>query len=281
VRALSNLFLRFLVALVAIPIVVAFLFFIPPPWFCLLVATVAAWTTIELFRLSSPNDRVVQGLGGALAFAAVLAHYFWYKNNEASRALLIALPLIGLVLSLIHPPVVSQFGSPYSGLRVATFAFGPAYVAIPLSLLAVMQRHHDARYAMFALILAWFSDTASYFGGRFWGRHPLYPGISPKKTIEGAVVGLAGTVLAAVLVKSTFLRDGLSWAYFLFVGIVGGVLGQAGDMAESLLKRTAGVKDSGHGLPGHGGFLDRLDCTIFTTATTYVALLWWGPTNPS
>jgi phosphatidate cytidylyltransferase len=281
VRALSNLFLRVLVALVAIPIIVVFLFVIPPPWFCLLVATVAAWTTIELFRLSSPHDRVVQWLGGSLAFGAVIAHYFWYDNDRASRSLLIALPLIGLLIALFRPPPPAQFESHYSGLRVATFAFGPAYVAIPLSLLPILQRHHDARYAMFALILAWFSDTASYFGGRLWGRHALYPSISPKKTIEGAVVGLAGTIVAAILVKATFLRDGLSWAYFVFVGLAGGVLGQAGDMAESLLKRSAGVKDSGAILPGHGGFLDRLDCTIFTTVTTYFALLWWVPTNPS
>jgi phosphatidate cytidylyltransferase len=125
-------------------------------------------------------------------------------------------------------------------------------------------------------MLSWFSDTGGYFAGRFLGKSKLYEAVSPKKTRAGAVGGLLGSVLGAVWASLHFLKGKFPLEHAIPLAIVAGALGQAGDLAESLLKRSVGVKDSGGILPGHGGILDRIDALMFTAASVFLYLLWRG-----
>jgi phosphatidate cytidylyltransferase len=130
---------------------------------------------------------------------------------------------------------------------------------------------------LLALGLAWFADTGAYFAGRFLGKHKLYEAVSPKKTIEGAVGGLLASVAWALLAVFWFLRGSLPLSHAIPLALVAGALGQAGDLGESLLKRSTGVKDSGAILPGHGGIMDRLDAVIVTSLAVYLYSAWVTP----
>jgi phosphatidate cytidylyltransferase len=121
------------------------------------------------------------------------------------------------------------------------------------------------------LLVAWVADTGAYFAGRFLGKAKLYEAVSPKKTWAGAWGGLAGSVLGVVALKLAFAHY-LSWLDVVLIAVPGGILGQLGDLAESLIKRSVGVKDSGALLPGHGGILDRIDAVLFIAPYVYAYL---------
>jgi len=116
-------------------------------------------------------------------------------------------------------------------------------------------------------VIIWSGDSAAYYGGRAFGRHLLAPKVSPKKTIEGAVAGLAGSVITGTALGVWLLGE--PWLRLAGISALTAVVGQTGDLAESVLKRSAGVKDSSSILPGHGGILDRLDSLLFATPVFY------------
>jgi phosphatidate cytidylyltransferase len=128
-------------------------------------------------------------------------------------------------------------------------------------------------WLLVVILISWLSDSGAYLVGRSFGRRQLIPVVSPKKTVEGLAGGLAAAALTGALGVALFGLD-VSWIYGLLLGIAIGVIGVVGDLAESILKRQAGVKDSGTLIPGHGGMLDRLDALLFTfTAGWYLATL--------
>jgi phosphatidate cytidylyltransferase len=113
-----------------------------------------------------------------------------------------------------------------------------------------------------ALTITWMNDTCAYFAGRLFGRHKLYPEVSPNKTWEGFFGGMLGSIAGLFILKYGFF-DQVTVADCIVMGVLGGVLGPAGDLCESMLKRSYGVKDSGKIIPGHGGMLDRVDALLF------------------
>ncbi len=117
------------------------------------------------------------------------------------------------------------------------------------------------------------NDSLAYFAGSRWGRHPLYPAISAKKTWEGLAGGLAGSLIGVLLAKCAFLPV-LSFSSALLLAVILGFVGPLGDLFESMLKRSYGVKDSGCGIPGHGGLLDRLDSLLFAFPAVYSFCMW-------
>jgi phosphatidate cytidylyltransferase len=143
-----------------------------------------------------------------------------------------------------------------------------------------------------AFVVAWANDTAAYFTGHSLGRHPLFERISPKKTWEGFAGGIGGSVVGALLVRWLFLPDvvrslslperlaweggGLGVGTAVVVGLGAAVLGPLGDLAESMVKRAAGVKDSGRTIPGHGGLLDRIDALLFIAPWIYVCAAYFA-----
>jgi phosphatidate cytidylyltransferase len=127
---------------------------------------------------------------------------------------------------------------------------------------------------LFVLAVTWLTDSAAYFGGRAWGTHALAPRVSPNKTIEGALSGFGGALAAAWLGGLLWL-PGLAVSDIVSLALLLGGVGQIGDLAESKIKRLAGVKDSGRWIPGHGGLLDKIDSLVFTAPTFYYYLIWF------
>lgn len=147
------------------------------------------------------------------------------------------------------------------------------WVGAPLAHLGLFPR---SRYGVVLILIAvvgpWISDAGAYFAGRFFGRHLLFPSLSPKKTLEGSVGGLLATMLVVGFVSYEFLSFGLVKALVIGAGV--SLFSQTGDLFESTLKRILDVKDLGHFLPGHGGVLDRVDSLLFTApAVYYISLL--------
>ena len=169
--------------------------------------------------------------------------------------------------------------------RVATrisFALGGyAYISLLVFLSWLKLRDVDGpgdgwAWIYVALSIAWISDTGAYFAGRFLGpRIPrkLYEAVSPKKTVVGFFGGIAGSYAALVVAKLWYF-PALSWADTALIAVPANLLGQMGDLAESLIKRSVGVKDSGTLLPGHGGMLDRIDALLFVVPWVWAYATW-------
>jgi phosphatidate cytidylyltransferase len=226
--------------------------------------------TWEIAVLGEHRDlRLPRGLMIVAASAVLLSS--GVASFPAAVALLAAVVVVGVVL-------VGEARPDQDVMRRAGVMLLPAlYVALPLAAMVVVRREHGAPALLLLLATIMVSDTAQYYGGRLLGRRPLAPRISPKKTIEGAVAGvLAGSLVLPVaggpLVAAPWW---IVWPAAL--AIVG--LGIAGDLFESLLKRSAGVKDSSGLIPGHGGVLDRIDSLLFAAPFYYILLesLAWSP----
>lgn len=162
-------------------------------------------------------------------------------------------------------------------LNIASTFLGIIYIAVPFSLFnfIVFSNYHNHQYS-FALLLClfsfnWVNDTGAYLSGMTFGKHKLFERISPKKSWEGAVGGAASVVGIAFLFA--WLIPEISLFNWIVLGLVTCVFGVFGDLMESLLKRSAGIKDSGRLLPGHGGFLDRFDAVIFSAPAFFAYLL--------
>jgi phosphatidate cytidylyltransferase len=129
----------------------------------------------------------------------------------------------------------------------------------------------NPHWLMFAILLSWVGDTAALYVGRAFGRHKLAPRLSPAKTWEGGIASVLAAV-AGGAIYAHYLMPSVPLAIVLGFGAAGNIAGQIGDLAESALKRGAGVKDSGSTLPGHGGWLDRIDATLFSVPAVYALL---------
>lgn len=151
----------------------------------------------------------------------------------------------------------------------AVSAFGPLYVGLPLGLLAATRWTLGREAALLLILTVAISDTVQYYSGRLFGRHLLAPVVSPKKTIEGAIGGLAGAAAALAVIGYWWLPQ-MSVPGRLALGLAIAAVGIVGDLFESLLKRSAGVKDASAVIPGHGGVLDRIDALLFAAPVFYV-----------
>jgi phosphatidate cytidylyltransferase len=268
----SNLVLRFATAGVGIPVIL-FLLYPAPPWaFYLLVLAASLVGARELFAMTHSDDVPAQWTGVAVSAATSVALYLFPTDSRVILTVVIAVPALGPVVTLARIGTIET-----AALRACALGFGPLFVVVPLTLLAVMKKtlgEAGPGSVVLALGLAWMGDSFAYFAGRFFGRHKLYEAVSPKKTIEGAIGGLVGSVAWAAIGSAWFLRGLLPLSHAVLLALPAGVLGQTGDLAESLLKRSTGVKDSGAIVPGHGGVLDRVDAVIMTTAVVFLYMLW-------
>jgi phosphatidate cytidylyltransferase len=157
-------------------------------------------------------------------------------------------------------------------------ASGLLLVAFPLTFAIRLHGRgsEGPKFLLFALVITWAGDTAAYFAGRAIGKRPLAPVLSPKKTWEGTIASLLGALLVAVGFSRWMF---VPVAHLLAMAAVGNVAGQAGDLLESAYKRSAGVKDSGALLPGHGGVLDRIDALILAIPVVWYYWIWVYPPN--
>jgi len=164
----------------------------------------------------------------------------------------------------------------YSLRSILAFLLMALWVGAPLAYLGLMESLPGGAFlVLLAVVGPWISDTGAYFVGRLFGRHKLFPTLSPKKTVEGAVGGLLLTMLVAGLFAHEFLGFGVVEATLSGVAI--SVFSQAGDLFESILKRLLDLKDLGNILPGHGGLLDRIDSLLFTAPAVYFLYVIFAP----
>jgi len=275
-RPPSNLAIRLATAAVMVPVILGLLYLAPPWAFYLLVVAVALVGMREFFGMTHPGDKTSQGVGVAVSAAASVAIYLYGEDPRVVATVLVAVPLFGPLFTLARLGAIET-----AAFRACALGFGPLYIVVPLTLLALMRRtlgDVGSNVVLLCLGLSWFADTCAYFAGRFLGKHKLYEAVSPKKTVEGAIGGLLGSVVFALLGSFFFLRGNLPVAHAIPLALVGGALGQAGDLAESLLKRSIGIKDSGDIVPGHGGILDRVDALLVTAVVVFLYTQWIGLT---
>lgn len=266
-RGLGDTAKRFLSAGPLVPVIVWMLFWGPPMLFALFVAVAIAIAASELFAMTIPESRGLRIWGvlstllvaGAVAFGDLCP--FGLGETLVSG---IVVMLVGVLVSGLAVPDPVETAAARAGWLLG----GPLYVGASLAHLERLHRlPHGGGWVVMAMMLAWLSDTAAYFAGRWFGKTKLYPKLSPKKTVEGALGGLFGSVVGG-LCGHFFLVPGLPLLDAVVLALVAGAAGQAGDLFESLLKRSTGVKDSGSILPGHGGLLDRADALMYTAMLT-------------
>lgn len=156
--------------------------------------------------------------------------------------------------------------------ETALLCFGFLYVPLLLGHLILLRfAPHGVQWIFFMLVIVMMGDSAAYYVGSAWGKRKLYPEVSPKKSVEGALGGVAGSLVGAFGFRALWFPE-LAAVDCLVVTLLAAPLGQLGDLFESLLKRSCGVKDSGVIVPGHGGILDRLDSILFAAPVIYYYL---------
>jgi phosphatidate cytidylyltransferase len=283
--ALGNLAQRFLVAVVAVPILLVILHYHRPEPTWLLIFAASLLAMRELFGMLLPaEDRGPALVMGALACAA----FYWldplalsiYRSSVPAALARVSIEgsAIAAALAVVVPCLYYLFkfrDIPSVAARIAGTITGIVYAGFLTTYLAklkLIDPRQDAETVVLVLIIAWLADTGGYFAGRFIGGAKLYEAVSPKKTWAGAFGGLAGSLIGVAVLKLAFASY-LSWVDVVLLAIPGGILGQLGDLAESLIKRSVGVKDSGALLPGHGGILDRIDAVLFIAPYVYTYLI--------
>jgi phosphatidate cytidylyltransferase len=234
--------------------------------FALVLAVIAALGLYEFYSLTAAG-RPLRWAGylGALSLIALA----WAMNDPEHGILL------GLGLSLLLVAVAGLILPRRDEItaRMAMTLLGVVYLGLPLALLVIMRDLPDGAGAVVnVLVGVWVFDTASYVGGRMWGRRPIAPLTSPKKTVEGAVVGLVAATFA-VWVAGLYM-DWIGGWHSLILGLAICPAAFLGDLFESVLKRDAGAKDSGRLLLGHGGVLDRFDALLFGSVAAYFLTIW-------
>lgn len=270
----GNLVRRVAFAVVAIPLALLVIWYGGAPLVCLLAAAGGLGAS-ELFGLAERQGvrpARVLGILGAVAVAPLVYAVVSGEQRERVTDLWPYLAM-GWLLLVLTWALAARPSSARPLEAVAVTVLAVAYCgALPAFLLAIRHGHHPLRswagawLVFYPLVVTWVCDTAAMFGGRMVGGPKLAPAVSPGKTRSGSVAGIiGGLAVAPVFSAFIFPRVGVpvGLGELLVIAAVLSVVGQVGDLAESLFKRQAGVKDSSHLIPGHGGVLDRLDSLYF------------------
>lgn len=260
---------RIITALLALPLLVLSVLYASHGLFAGIVFIVSALALHEFYRMALPDDRRLESSLSVIAGVFCCVGLV-YTIGTPFHLLSLVLPC--LFLTLVYLFRFRQMSSVSRDLALSVL--GLMYIPLLLSHAVLLRALPAGRSWVFlVLFVVMASDSCAYFIGRKLGRHRLYEAVSPKKSIEGSLGGLLGGVLGAMIGKFWFLT-GLSGFDVLLIGIGVGLFSQLGDLFESLLKRSFGVKDSGALLPGHGGVLDRLDSLLFAFPATYYYAVW-------
>jgi len=240
----------------------------PISWLTLVVACWGGLAVTEFYKMAAKSGTQPLTILGLVATLSLIIspHFEIEKSAGLILALTAAVSFSWLVLR--H--------SKYSGFASWAWTMGGIlYVGLLLSLLVELRNFEYGReWVLLALLTTFVSDSAAYLIGRSFGRHRLAPHISPKKTWEGAVSGIIFAAIASPLLV-TILDLPTSIFAAILLGIIISGFGQLGDLSESLIKRSTGTKDSGNTIPGHGGFLDRIDSIVFAALVVYCFVIWF------
>lgn len=266
--AFPNLLQRVLVSFIAIPLIL-FIVYLGKIYFAIFVAAIIFLTLFEFYKLielkgAKPNYPV------GFVYSLLVIILFYTKELE------FFVPLTFLFIATTSIMNLSREEN-NSLLNVGLTVFGAILLSLFYSTLIGIREKFITDYSqgayliMVMFVAIWICDSAAYFGGTAIGKHRLLERISPKKSIEGAIFGFVFAILTFVVGK-ILLLDFLNWLDVIYMGLVVGIIGQLGDLIESMFKRDVGVKDSSNILPGHGGILDRFDSLLFVSPFIYFYL---------
>ena len=243
------------------------------PWaYAALLLFIVAVGTFEMSRLMKMDSVVGICIGEAFSLSAFVLAVLVALKVIGQRWLLLEVPL------LMMPFLYALFSAQHDAKTIFTYLFASlTFLSLPSSLMLFMYREDLfdglAGPGLIALVfcLLWVNDIFAYLSGRLLGKHKLFSRISPGKTIEGSIGGLVFTLIAMIVFAH--YADWLPLVDGIGMAIIAVVFGTLGDLSESMLKRQAGVKDSGKLIPGHGGILDRFDSVMFSVPFVFVFLL--------
>jgi len=261
--------LRVLTAAIWVPVHLAILVWGRPYHFLLYLEAIALVAGLEMFNLAEARERRPHRLlvlaAGAIYLATVAYRPVWAAGAAA------AVGLGALIVPLFRRSPAGAFGD--AGASLLAFGYGAGLLGF---LMLVRRLAAGVNFLLLFFVTIWLVDVAAYFVGRAFGRRQLAPRLSPGKTVEGSLGGLVVGVAAPVAAALLWPELGLGWGEAAAVGLVLAAGTVLGDLAESALKRDAGVKDTGSLLPGHGGVLDRFDAVLFCAPLYYGLLLVMG-----
>ena len=257
---------RILSSVILIPILYLIVWYLPPGYFVILVVAAAVMGQSEFYQMAQGRvTRPLMVLGMILGGLLVVLMAIPGKQGMLYMALCLLLVMLARLFS----------SRPVDGAMedMAITFLGVFYVAMLFGFqVAIRRMSADGKYwLVFMYLVIWASDTGAYYAGTNLGRHKLYPKISPQKSVEGLIGGVLAAMAAALLCRVWFLPV-LTVKEATLLGFILVVAGTLGDFVESLLKRSAGVKDSGNIIPGHGGMLDRMDSMLFAAPVLYYYL---------
>lgn len=269
---------RALSAVVLAPLVLLIIYF-GSLFFLLLISVAVIMMQVEYCRLTQHLSQKLNPISPSiLTVAFCLFAYFLPapshgENAYAETVLLgffVFIPIYAFSTSIFRGEVADEL------LTVALKLTGILIIGWLFGYYCILLRNTDAvgMQLIFLLIgTIWIGDTGAYLIGRAVGKHKLSTPISPRKTIEGTIAGLVVGTLTSIVISLVFLQGTFSVTHAAIIGFLLSIVGQIGDLSISLMKRTAGVKDSGDTIPGHGGLLDRCDSLIFSAPVLYYCFL--------
>ncbi len=271
---------RVLSAVVFVPVLFASIWF-GNPWFSIVVAVAALLGVIEFYSMVSRKGwQPLTFFGTLWTLFFIFDAYYTPKYSSDNTYILVTSALIAsaVALALVWVLFLRSPGKKVIASWAASVA-GILYMGWFLSYWVLIMNSYGGNWSgrdwvLLALFSTFAVDTSAYFIGRAWGRHKMAPTVSPGKTWEGAVGGLVGA-MAAVIVLALLLDVDIGYSKMVILGVLIAVFAQLGDLAESKLKRSMGVKEAGNLIPGHGGILDRLDSIVFTGIVVYYCLRWF------
>ncbi|OGP15385.1 MAG: hypothetical protein A3I75_01235 [Deltaproteobacteria bacterium RIFCSPLOWO2_02_FULL_50_16] len=260
------LFRRIITVVILIPLVMAAICYSDPLIFKGLILLVTFLALYEFYSVTLVDySRLERGFG--IVLGVIFNFFILFSRGGIAHTfvLLTGIIVLSFFFFLLRPPD-SLKGVVH---HLSLFSFGALYVGGLLSYVAFLRELPDGIFWVFLLLaMTWLNDTFAYFAGHWWGRRRLAPKISPGKTIEGFIGGFLGSAVGFVVFDSIF-QNPCSWQQGVVLTFMVGIFGPMGDLAESLIKRSSGVKDSGSMIPGHGGMLDRIDAILFTAPVMY------------
>ena len=200
-----------------------------------------------------------------------LAVFFYLTTTRPDSPLLLAITLMATMISLFFTVISNQINVMDAFITITGLVY-PGMTLLSLLWLGNLPHPYVHYLLIFTLVATWSTDTFAYFVGMKYGKNKLCPHISPKKTVEGSLGGLAGSVIAGVVtgwVLGSFCQVPIGYGHYIIMSLICGIVSQAGDLTASSIKRYCGIKDYGHILPGHGGILDRFDSIMFAVPVIY------------
>lgn len=275
---------RYVTGLLLIPIVIGIVYYLPEKLFTYLIMGFSFLALTEYTRMFKEKKQhlflptviimmlMIESMS-SMGFIDNIDMSLGQVQRGVEATLTFVMTIVAAVVLIPTLSLLGKDSFEEKFKSMLVYFFGFFYFGVTFGLFSLVRGHGDSyHWLAFALVVPWICDSAAYFGGRLLGKHKFAPQISPNKTWEGTISGVVFSTVTGILF-AIFLLKTENPVYLGIVALFIGVLGQTGDLIESLLKRAAGIKDSGNVFPGHGGILDRTDSLLMSVSVVYFFFL--------